>query len=220
MILQTEKVEEYVRGLHKLFNSLQRYRKPFDLTNIPVNGFCIIFENNQKCFDGEFDRIVNVGFHYNNGKNRKRIFQFFRTTGRDATLKRHVGLALANQANENEEFLNLWEMPPHKKEGKNTDYYEKEKNYNKLVHEYIYNNMSFVVVPYVNSNKNERKLLKDKILYTLAMYNKDKTYRSWLGNESPNVIVRTYGLWAEDYLKTGQVLTEDDFNLLKNLMER
>lgn len=220
MTLPKEKISEYAERLHRMFNELPRYKKPFDNFDLlPRDGLCITFENGQKIFSNKFDRVVHIGFHYSNGNNRNRIGQFFLTTGRDATLKRHIGAALIKKTDSDNSFLKLWKKHPSKRDGKDDVYFKKESQYNEMVHEYIYNNMSFSAIPYSNSDKRERKVLKDKILYTLAMYNKNNNLDSWLGEYSDNSNVKNYGLWAEDYLKLGEFMTEADFVLLENLIQ-
>ena len=220
MNLSNEKIAEYAERLHRIFNSLHRYRKPFeDFDTIPKNGICITFETGQKFSTTNYDRIVHIGFHYTENNNRNRIGQFFLTKGRDATLKRHIGLCFIAESNESEEFAELWKKPPSNKIGKDDEYFKTEQKYNEIVHHYIYENMSFAALSYLNSNRSERKLLKDKILYTLAMYNKTQNLELWLGKKSTNQIISDYGLWAEDYLSTKRFLTDDDFNLLDECLK-
>lgn len=219
MNLSDKKIAEYTERLHIIFNSLFRYKKPFeDLEKIPKNGLCITFENGEKCFDNKYDRIVHIGFHYSENNNRNRIGQFFLTKGRDATLKRHIGVCIIKEANENKRFLELWGKHPSNKTDKDDEYFKLEKKYNEIVHQYIYENMSFAVLPYLNSNRAERKFLKDKILYTLAMYNKNQNLDLWLGNKSVNQTIAQYGLWNEDYLAKGKFLTDEDIDLLEKLL--
>ena len=221
--LPQEIIDEYAQRLHEVCNVKERVKLP--LTNsraFPQNGICITFEKSQKIQfnNSEFDRIVHIGYNKNNGNFPKRIKQFFVTSKSDATLKRHIGCALIEKANESEEFLNLWWNRFKKINSlsfeKQKEFKAKRKIYENFVYEHIQENMSFVIIPF----DDHRLRMKNKILYTLSQFYHGKDFSSWLGNYSPNENIKNYGLWAEDYLKSKQFLTEDDFVLLENLLAK
>lgn len=213
MTLSNEKISESAERLHRLFNEIEHYT-PFyrNIESFSGSGLVITFETGQKSFG--YDRIVHVG---ESGNLSRRIREFFMSIERNATLKRHVGAALINQANEDSVFAELWWENSHGIFDEN--YRAIEEKYMAKVFEYIKANMTFTIVPFPATIAEKRSELKDKILYTLGKYNEKNAFNNWLGNASPRNDVRTYGLWAEKFIKSEQILTQDDFVLLENLLE-
>src|SRR3970282_1500042 len=95
--------------IHQWFNSLRRFRFPFDqaLVSIPKNGIYIIFEKGEK-FKG-LDRIVSVGTHTGDNQLRSRLYQHFTHENKDRSIfRKNIGRCFLNF--ENSSYAKIWEL--------------------------------------------------------------------------------------------------------------
>ena len=72
--------------LHKLFNSMHRYKFPYNPDDIPLNGIYILFQKGERAHD--VDRIVRVGTHTGKDQLRSRLWQHFVNENKDRSIFR------------------------------------------------------------------------------------------------------------------------------------
>ena len=72
--------------LHKLFDSMKRFRFPFDEAKIPLDGIYILFEKGEKAHG--VDRIVRIGTHTGQGQLISRLKQHFINQNKDRSIFR------------------------------------------------------------------------------------------------------------------------------------
>ena len=157
----------FCTDLHHMFNNLYKHHFPFKERDIPLNGMYILFEKTE--FSHGYDRIVRIGTHTGHNQLRSRLKQHFIVQNKDRSIfRKHIGRAILNK--ENDPFLEQWnlDLTPKKeriKHSNNVDF-DKQKQIEKLVSEYIQNNFSFVV--FEVEEKEERLDLESKIISTLS----------------------------------------------------
>ncbi len=201
--------------LHQWFNSLHKFRFPFDKKLIPQNGIYILFE------DGEFahntNRIVRIGTHRGNNQLRSRLFEHFITENKDRSIfRKNIGRALLNK--DRDSFLKEWELDLTTKNTREqfSDKidFDKQKQVEKKVTNNIQENFSFVVfeVP----EKDRRLKIESKIISTVSICTECKPSNNWLGLFSPKDKIRKSGLWLEQGLYK-EPLQEEDFKELQML---
>lgn len=167
------------------------------------SGIIVLFdENNGK------KRIVFVG---NSTNVRRRVREFFQDKRRNATLKRHVGNAFISKEI-GQEIADLWWDYQNSRRFETKDYELIEKKYIEKVHDYIKNNLSFVVI-HIDEGRQEE--FAQKILSTLS-WCKSFINEDWLGKYSTKRQVREAGLWAIKTHKKEYVMDDDDFEYLEN----
>ena len=84
----SEKINQgkYCEEIHRLFNSLKRYRFPCVPEEIPLNGIYILFQKGEKAHG--VDRIVRIGTHTGLNQLRSRLWQHFINENKDRSIFR------------------------------------------------------------------------------------------------------------------------------------
>ena len=91
--------------LHNIFNTLPRFRFPFDGKQIPKNGIYGFFEDGENAHTG--DRIVRVGTHTGEDLLRSRLKQHFLSENKDRSIfRKNIGRALLYSSDD--PFLEQW----------------------------------------------------------------------------------------------------------------
>ena len=202
--------------IHKLFNSMQKYKFPFNEEEIPENGIYILFEKGEKAHGG--DRIVRIGTHTGNNQLRSRLKQHFLNENKDRSIfRKHIGRALLNK--EEDSYLEKWEIDLTTKKAKDRFLslinLNKQKQIEKLVSKYIQENFSFVVFPV--KDKEKRLEIESKLISTISLCRECKPSENWLGLFSPKEKIQNSGLWQINELSK-EPLNEKEIEELKNLL--
>lgn len=204
--------------LHRLFNSVPRFRFSLDEDNIPYNGVYILFERGESGHGG--DRIVRVGTHTGDNQLKSRLKQHFINENKDRSIfRKNIGRALLNA--KNDPFLKQWEYDLTSK--KNRDRYlrlvdmEKQKEVEACVSQYIQQNISFVF--FEVEDKQLRLELESKLITTVYRCCNCSASGRWLGLSSPKEKIREGGLWLVNQLDK-EPLSEADFELIRSLVKR
>ena len=204
--------------LHKIFNSMHRYRFPFDKKTIPQNGIYILFEDGEKAHG--VDRIVRIGTHTGKDQLPSRLQQHFIMENKDrSTFRKNIGRAILNKRND--EFLRQWEIdltPKASRDNnlKNIDI-KRLNNVEKEVSKYMQENFSFAV--FAVDDKKQRLELESKIISTVSLCKECNHSKDWLGNFSPKEKIRKSGLWLVNELYK-EPLTVKDIDIIKNLIKQ
>jgi hypothetical protein len=185
--------------IHKIFNSMNRFKFPFDEAKIPKNGIYIIFEKGEKAHG--YDRMVRIGTHTGKDQLRSRLQQHFINENKDRSIfRKNIGRAILNK--EHDTFITYWELDLTPKE--NRDKYaktldmDKQKQIEKKVTKYIRDNLSFAVFQVDEMKK--RLELESKLISTISACKECKASSNWLGNHSTKEKIRNSGLWQVNEL--------------------
>lgn len=202
--------------IHELFNGLKKLNFPFDEKSIPLNGLYIIFEKGEKAHGG--DRIVRIGTHTGKDQLRSRLKQHFINENKDRSIfRKNIGRAILNK--EKDSFLHKWELDLTTKESKDKFSagidFNKQKEIEKKVSDYIQKNFSFVV--FRIDGKDKRLALESKIISTVSSCNNCKPSENWLGLFSPKDKIKESGLWLVNELYK-EPLSDEDIEELKKLV--
>ena len=209
-------MSEKCKQLHQWFNSLERMSFPFDERKIPRNGIYILFEKGETAYD--MDRIVRIGTHTGKNQLRSRLRQHFINENKDRSIfRKNVGRALLNK--DKDPFLEQWEIDLTSRKAKE-EYtalidFEKQKEIEKRVSQYIQANFSFVVIDVEAQEK--RLEFESKIISTISLCNECSPSSNWLGLFSPKEKIRKSGLWLVNQLYK-EPLSDEDMQLIKNLV--
>jgi hypothetical protein len=207
---------EKCKRLHQWFNSLERINFPFDERKIPLNGIYILFEKGEIAHN--MDRIVRIGSHRGDDRLRLRLEEHFINENKDRSVfRKNIGRALLNK--DKDPFLNQWEIDltttKSKEKYASLIDFEKQKEIEKKVSQYIQKNISFAVIEMEDLKK--RHELESKIVSTISLCNECSPSSDWLGSFSPKEKIRKNGLWLENQLHK-EPLSEEDMQLIKNLV--
>jgi len=205
-------------SLHKLFNSLEIHKFPFDNNKIPKNGIYVLFEKGELAHN--CNRIVRVGTHTGDNQLSSRLFQHFLNENKDRSIfRKNIGRALLNKAGDN--YIKLWELDLTTKEARDKFSklidVDKQKETEKRVTRYLQDNFSFVVFK-VNDIK-KRLELESKIISTISLCNECNASNNWLGNFSPKDKIKESGLWLVNELNKTP-LSEVDLKELNDLVNK
>jgi len=213
-------------SFHQLFNAMKKNSLPrwFNEQGIPKNGIYILFEKGE--FAHTTNRIVRIGTHTGNNKLRSRLKEHLNENKDRSIFRKNIGGALLNK--DNDPFMEQWNKKNLAKKIKkaldfNSDEFIKQekiekriKEIEKIVTEYIQENISFVT--FQIDNKKKRLELESKIISTVSLCDECKPSQNWLGLFSPKAKIIESGLWLVNKLwKTP--LSESDLIELKNISE-
>lgn len=186
-------------SLHQRFNQQNRYKFPFDDSDIPLNGIYILFEVGEEAHD--FDRIVRIGTHRGKDQLRQRLKQHFIRENKDRSIfRKNIGRAILNKSND--PFLEQWNLDLTSRKAK--DEYmpfvdiDKQTAIEKQVTYYIQRNLSFTIFEVIEKEK--RLSFESKIISTVSLCNDCRPSSNWLGNYSPKKKIRQSGLWLVNEL--------------------
>lgn len=204
--------------LHEWFNNMKIHSFPFDKKEIPGNGIYVLFEKGEKAHGK--NRIVRIGTHTGNNQLYSRLLQHFLNENKDRSIfRKNIGRALLNK--ENDPFLEKWELDLTTKKSKEENFgkidFEKQKQIEKKVTDYIKNNFSFVV--FQNDDGKKRLEMESKIISTVSSCEECKPSKDWLGNFSPKEKIRKSGLWLVNELWKTPLSNEEMVKLKTILMK-
>ncbi len=208
-------MSEKCKQLHQWFNNLERMSFPFDERKIPRNGLYILFEKEEIAHDG-MDRIVRIGTHTGKNQLRSRLKQHFINENKDRSVfRKNIGRALLNR--DEDPFIEQWEIDLTSRKAKD-EYsalidFEKQKEIEKRVSQYIQVNFSFVVIEV--EAQEERLEFESKIISTISLCDECSPSSDWLGLFSPKEKIRKSGLWLINEL-CKEPLSDDDMQMVKN----
>jgi len=194
--------------LHQWFNDLKRLKFPFNEKEIPLNGIYILFEKGE--FAHNTDRIVRVGTHTGNNQLRSRLKQHFIKENKDRSIfRKNIGRSLLNK--EKNPFLEKWELDLTPKKSKEkyggSINFNKQKEVEKAVTQYIQDNFSFIAIPV--DNKEKRLQFESKIISTVSLCDNCKPSKNWLGHFSPKNKIKESGLWLVNELYKQKISNEE-----------
>ncbi len=209
-------MSEICQQLHDLFNGLFRYRFPFDELAIPRNGIYILFEEGERAHGA--DRIVRVGTHTGDNQLRSRLKQHFVNENKDRSIfRKNIGRAMLNLVED--PFLEQWNWDLTTRRAKETyghlvDW-DKQKEVERRVTEYIQGHFSFVV--FEVTGKTQRLKFESRIISTVSRCDACRPSDNWLGLHSPKRKIRQSGLWLVNELYK-EPLSEAEFAELEALV--
>jgi len=198
------------KKLHKLFNSLPRYKYPFDFKKIQLNGIYILFEKNE--FAHGTDRIVRIGTHIGNNLLPSRLRQHFITPQKDGSIfRKNIGRAILNKIKD--PYLKVWNLAVTTKESIKKHGHLINKEYQNQIEnevsDYIRQNFTFCV--FGIESKEQRKSIESKLISTVSQCNECRPSDNWFGLNSPIEKIRQSGLWLVNELgKTPFIKNEVD----------
>lgn len=180
--------------LHKFFNDQKRYYFPFNPTELPENGIYVLFEKGET-YKG-MDRIVRVGTHIGQNNLRSRLEQHFMNENKDRSIfRKNIGRAILNRNEDT--FLEQWNLDLTTKKNKekysSVIDFNKQKEIEKLVTEYMLENFSFCVIPV--DVKEERLKYESFLISTISGCKACRPSDSWLGQHSPVEKIKKSGMW-------------------------
>ncbi len=209
-------MSEKCKQLHQWFNNLERINFPFDERKIPRDGIYILFEKGETAHN--MDRIVRIGTHTGKNQLRSRLKQHFINENKDRSVfRKNIGRAILNR--DEDPFIKQWEIDLTTRKAKE-EYsalidFEKQKEIEKKVSQYIQANFCFVVIEV--ENKEKRLELESKIISTISLCDECSPSSNWLGLFSPTEKISKSGLWLVNGLFK-EPLSDEDMQLIKSLV--
>ena len=211
-------MSEVCAALHHLFNEIERFTFPFEVSKMPRNGIYILFEAGEQTHDVE--RIVRVGTHTGDNQLRSRLQQHFIKESKDRSIfRKNIGRAILNRAGD--PFLEQWNWDLTTRKAKDTYSHLvdrcKQEEVEKQVTAYIQGCFSFVV--FEVAEKTKRLILESKIISTVSWCDVCHPSAKWLGLHSPKSKISQAGLWLVNGLYK-EPLSEGELAELKNLVQK
>ena len=192
---ETEKAFDLCTELHKIFNALPRFTYQ-QIDQIPFEcGIYIVFEK-RETYSG-LDRIVRVGTHNSQGRLKNRLKDHFLQENKDGSiLRKNIGKAILNK--DRDPYLPIWTLNTSKPENYRYIARQIQDQTEKRVSDYLIKNITFTVFPV---NDQTLRLRSEKGIIATLNQTKDFGPQSdWLGQYSPEIEIRTSGLWLKEGL--------------------
>ena len=197
--------------VHRWANTSERYRFPFDASEIPLNGVYILFEKGE--YGHEQDRIVRIGSHTGHDRLGLRLEEYFSIENKDRSIfRKNIGRAILNK--KKDPFLEYWEMKLTTKKDREkyaplVDH-EYQKRVEKQVSRYMQCHFSFCVIGIADNEENPL-LIEKKLISTVSLCKECQPSENWLGHDSPKEKIAGIGLWQEHHLcKKENILSTSD----------
>lgn len=178
--------------LHRIFNSSKRYSYD-EIKEIPYeNGIYLVFEKDE--FYKEYDRIVRVGTHDSQDRLKARLKNHFINENKDGSIfRKNIGLALLNKRKD--DYKNTWVLGTSKEENKCKVDYDRQKEIEKEVTEFLRSNFTFTC--FQVDDKELRLRLEKGIISTLNNCEDFRPCNEWVGRYHPNSKISESGLWLK-----------------------
>lgn len=145
-----------------------------------------------------YDRIVMVGSHRADNKMKQRLRDHYKPNQEGSVFRKSIGKALFRYDQYKfEEMLDLELLSGKLPHG--IKKYEKEKNIEQRIAQYINNKFSFVCIKV--TDKKMRLRFEEGIVALLHNTEDFKPSNQWFGRYSPNEEIRSSGLWLREGLK-------------------
>jgi hypothetical protein len=192
-------VEDICQTLHQWLNDLPVHSFPFSEKDIPRNGIYILFEDGELAHGTR--RIVRIGTHTGKNQLRSRLKQHFVNENKDRSIfRKNVGRCLLNRGND--PFLAFWDLDlttsKAKKQYAGQIDFEKQKDVERRVSEYMQNHLRFAVFEVLE--KDQRLEIESRITSTVSLCADCRPSDGWLGLHSPKKKIRDSGLWQVNEL--------------------
>jgi len=203
--------------LHKILSDINKINFPFNDKDIPENGIYVLFEKGEEAHGTS--RIVRIGTHTGNNQLASRLKQHFLNENKDRSIfRKNIGRALLSKNKDS--FFEKWEIDlttskARKEFSENIDF-EKLKQIEKEVSDYIQKNFSFIV--FEIDDKKKRLELESRIISTISLCKDCEPSENWLGLFSPKDKIRKSGLWLVNELYK-EPLSEKDIEEIENLIK-
>jgi hypothetical protein len=202
-------VNEASEELHNIFNSLPRFRFPFNSDNLCTDGIYILFEEDEDY--STKNRVVRVGTHIMQGRFIDRVNEHFSSKSqRSSIFRRHIGRCFLN--NEDKPYLKYW----NKRRSCQEVNIEYERVYEDRISEYIQNKLSFVIIKNVSSS--QRKKLENAIIATIAQDTITAPSQRWLGRFHPDNRISGGKLWNIVGLRS-EIIDDHQIEIIKRLSQ-
>lgn len=200
--------------VHRLFNSLQRFKFPFDANVLPQNGIYIMFEAAEKY--GDIDRIVRIGTHTGQNNFRNRLTEhYFNENKNRSIFRKNIGRALLNK--DKDPYLQAWDIDFTDSQNKEALGHLRDPEYERTIEarvsEYIRLNITFTVIKV--EDKQQRLALESKLIASLARNPEQLPSDTWLGRFSPEQKIVESGLWQKQHLDSEPLSKSDLISLVE-----
>ena len=198
-------------SLHHLFQPAPRYT--FDqIKQITFeNGIYVMFESGQT-YAG-MDRIVRIGTHRAPNRLKNRLQDHFIVENKDGSIfRKNIGRTLLSL--ESDPYLAVWNLDTSKQANWQYVLPKKHSEIEHRVSEYLRSHITFTV--FEEADATIRLRLETGIIASLNQADDFGPDKTWLGNHSPEVEIRTSGLWLKQGLD-GEPLNQNE---LKYIIDR
>lgn len=200
--------------LHELFGQAPRYTYE-QIKQIPFeNGIYIMFETDQT-YAG-MDRIVRIGTHRALNRLKNRLRDHFVVENKDGSIfRKNIGRALLN--GESDPYLAVWNLDTSKQENWQYILLEKHTEIEQRVSDYLRSHITFAVLEEVDAPNRLR--LETGIIASLNQADDFGPDEAWLGSHSPEIEIRTSGLWLKEGLD-GESLSQNELQYIIDRIQR
>ncbi len=204
------KVQDVCDELHRLFNGMRHYTYT-EIQDVPFNnGIYVVFEKGED-YKG-WERIVRIGTHTSPNRLRNRLADHFIQENKDGSIfRKNIGKAILNR--ECHPYLAVWTLDTSKPETQKYVDISVQQAIERRVSTYLRENMSFVVFPV--EDQRQRLRLEEAIISTLNHAPEFKASSHWLGGSSPEIEIRSSGLWLKQGLDAAP-LTDDELSIIES----
>lgn len=190
--------------IHSFANSLPRFSYPFDKNKLPKNGIYFFFEKGEKY--KEMDRIVRIGTHDGDNNLPSRLSQHVNEENKDRSIfRKNIVRAILNK--KHDPFLSQWNIDLTTRDAKDkyssTIDFEKMKNIESQVSEYMRNNLSFSV--FEVATEENRHFMEKLLIERISAEKLFCASKDWLGNYSPEEKIGSSGMWLKQHLSKEKI---------------
>ena len=204
--------------IHNLAGRLDRHAFPFEPEQIPESGVYLLFEAGETAHGG--DRIVYAGTHTGEQRLRNRLLEHLIPNKDRSIFRKNIGRAILRK--KEDPFLDKWEIDLTTRKAREKYAHLIDTELQKIVEEevtdVIEQTFSFAVLP--EENREDRLLLRKKIVSVVSLCGDCVQSKQWLGVYSPKKKIRESGLWLVNGLYKELSLSAAEIDILQTKCER
>ncbi len=201
---------EPCKQTHRALQSLWKYYEP--ATNLPQNGIYFFYEEGEFCSHTGKARIVRVGTHGERATLRKRLRQHYRLNREGSVFRKHLGTALLKKKGFLDDQISEW------RKGRKSKRWNDFKDTEDEICQLLRSKFFFRVIAVDSAN--ERKILEEKLIASLAVCSECKPSTGWLGRFAWSKKIRKSGLWNSNYVDSENKMDAEDLERLRQLVRQ
>ena len=199
---------EACKQIHSALENLTKYHEPS--IELPQNGIYFFYEAGEVCSHTGKSRVVRVGTHGERATLRKRLRQHYRLNREGSVFRKHLGTALLKRKGLLDEEITEW------RKGRKSPRWSDFKGTEDEVSRLLRSNFFLRVVTV--DNFEEREVLEEKLIASLAACPQCRPSEGWLGRFAWSERVRRSGLWNSNYVYSENRMDVSDLERFRKLV--
>lgn len=201
---------EACKQIHSALENLTKYHEPS--TELPQTGIYFFYERGELCSHTQKPRVVRMGIHGERATLRERLRQHYSLNREGSVFRKHLGSSLLKKKGFPDDQITEW------RKGRKSPRWSAFKDTENEVSRLLRSSFFFRVVTV--DDVEERGILEEKVIASLAACSQCKPSEGWLGRFAWSEKIRRSGLWNSNYVDSENRMDASDLERLNQLVRQ